>query len=83
VASLIIGILAGSLCAISFIPQVVKIFKTKQTKDISLVTFSVFSLGVLFWLIYGVLIKELPIIIANTFIFSLALFIVVMKIKYG
>jgi len=82
VASFIIGILAGSLCAISFIPQVVKIFKEKQAKGISLVTFSIFSLGVLCWLIYGILIKELPVIIANTFILSLALFIVVMKIKY-
>ncbi|MBU2540768.1 MAG: SemiSWEET transporter [Candidatus Omnitrophica bacterium] len=80
--SFIIGLIAGSLCTISFLPQVIRIFKTKRTKDLSLITFSVFSLGVLLWLIYGILIGELPIILANTATLALALLIVIMKIKY-
>ena len=81
--SLIIGIVAGTLCTLSFLPQVVKIFKTKHTKDLSLVTFSMLSLGVFLWLIYGLLIKEFPVIAANAVTLILALLIVVMKIKYG
>ncbi len=80
--STLIGILAGALCTISFIPQVIKIVKTKQAKDLSVVTFSIFSLGVFLWLIYGVLIKELPVILANAATLAFALFIVVMKIRY-
>lgn len=78
----VIGIIAGTLSTISFLPQLVKIFKTKNAKDLSLITFSIFSLGVLLWLVYGILIREIPIIIANglTLIFVLA--IVVMKIRY-
>lgn len=81
--SFILGIMAGILCTFSFIPQVVKIFRTKNARDISLLTFSVFSLGVILWLIYGIAIKEWPIIIANAVSLILILAIVVMKVKYG
>jgi len=65
------------------LPQVVKIFRTKQTKDLSLITFSMLSMGVFLWLIYGILIKEFPVIAANSVTLILALLIVIMKIKYG
>jgi len=81
--SLIIGLVAGILCTLSFLPQVVKIFRTKQTKDLSLITFSMLSIGVFLWLIYGILIKEFPVIAANSVTLILALLIVIMKIKYG
>lgn len=81
--SSIIGIIAGILCAVSFLPQVLIILKTKNTKDLSLTTFSMLSLGVFLWLIYGILIKDIPIIAANAVVFSLSLIIVGMKIKYG
>jgi len=80
--SLIIGIVAGILCTLSFLPQVVKILKTKRTKDLSLTAFSALSLGVFLWLIYGILIKEFPVIAANAVTFVLSSSIVVMKIKY-
>ncbi len=80
--SLIIGLCAGMLCMVSFLPQLIKIVRTKQTKDLSLITFSVLSVGVFLWLIYGILIGELPIILSNAFIFVLSLLIVAMKIKY-
>lgn len=81
--SLIVGIVAGILCTISFLPQVIKVFKTKQTKDLSLVTFTVFAIGVFLWLVYGVIISELPIILANTATLVMILIIIIMKIKYG
>ena len=80
--NLIIGLSAGILCMVSFLPQVAKIVRTKQTKDLSLITFSLLSLGVFLWLIYGILIGELPIILSNAVIFVLSLLIVKMKIKY-
>ncbi|MFA6282120.1 MAG: SemiSWEET transporter [Candidatus Omnitrophota bacterium] len=79
---LIVGILAGILTTAAFLPQLVRVIKTKHTKDLSLVTFSLFSLGVLLWLIYGVLLNELPIILANAFTLLFAISIVAMKIKY-
>lgn len=81
--SLIIGLVAGVLCTVSFLPQVVKVFKTKHTRDLSLVTFSMLSLGVFLWLIYGILIKEFPVIAANSATLILTLVIVAMKVKYG
>ena len=81
--SLIIGILAGFLCTISFVPQIVRIFKTRHTRDLSLITFSILCLGVFLWLIYGILIKDLPVVLANSVILILCSLIVVMKVKYG
>ena len=81
--SLTIGILAGFLCTISFIPQIVRIFRTRHTRDLSLMTFSILSLGVFLWLIYGILTKDLPVILANSVILVLCSLIVVMKIKCG
>lgn len=80
--SFIIGIIAGILCTISFLPQVIRIARTKRTKDLSLVTFSIFSLGVFLWLVYGLILKELPIILANAATLTLALIIVAMKLKF-
>jgi MtN3 and saliva related transmembrane protein len=81
--TLIIGIAAGTLCTISFLPQIIRILKTRHTKDLSLITYFIFSLGVFLWLIYGVLIKELPVILANAITFIFCLIIIAMKIKYG
>jgi len=78
----IIGGCAGILCTVSFLPQVIKIFRSKNTRDISLVTFSIFSIGVFLWAIYGFLIKDIPVIMTNIAIFVLALSIVFMKLKY-
>lgn len=78
-----IGMIAGFLCAISFLPQVIRIYKTKRVEDLSLVTFSIFSLGVFMWLIYGILIRQLPMILTNSLILILALLIIGMKIRYS
>ncbi|MCX5702597.1 MAG: SemiSWEET transporter [Candidatus Omnitrophica bacterium] len=79
----IIGLVAGILCTVSFLPQVIRAFKTKQTKDLSFSTFSIFSLGVALWIVYGILTKQIPIILTNITILVLALLILIMKAKYG
>lgn len=78
----ILGSLAGTLTTIAFIPQVVKTWKTRSTHDISLVMFSLFSLGVLLWLLYGISLGALPIIIANSITLALAMSILIMKIRF-
>jgi len=78
----IIGGLAGILCTISFLPQVIKMFRSKNTRDISLLMFVILSVGVFLWLVYGILRKDMPVVISNAAIFILALSIVLMKLRY-
>lgn len=77
-----IGLLAGILCTISFLPQVIRAFKTKHTKDLSFATFSIFSIGIVLWIIYGILTKQAPIVLPNVAILVLALSLLIMKAKY-
>lgn len=78
----LLGVSAGTLCTLSFIPQVIRIYRLKDAKDISLLTFSIFSVGVSIWFIYGIIIGQWPIIIANALTLLLALAIVIMKLKF-
>ena len=78
----LVGFFAGFLTTISFLPQVVKTWKSKSASDLSLGMFSVFSLGVMFWLAYGFLIQEPPLIFWNTVTLVLALTILIMKLKF-
>lgn len=81
--TLIIGIAAGALTTVAFLPQLIRVIRTKHTKDLSLVTFSLFAIGVFLWLIYGILLGELPIILANAVTLLFVALIAVMKIKHG
>lgn len=78
----ILGYIAGAMTTISFIPQVVRTWKTKSTKDISLAMFILFCLGVATWMIYGIILNSWPIIVANGVVLVLGLNILVMKIIY-
>ncbi len=78
----LLGIIAGTLTTISFLPQLVKIVKNKSAKDVSLLMFLIFTLGILLWLVYGILTLTLAIIIANSVTIILALSILILKIKY-
>lgn len=80
---LVLGLLAGTLTTISFLPQVIKAFKTKHTRDLSFPTFLLLVLGIVLWIIYGILIRQIPIVLSNAAAFILVLSILIMKIKYG
>ena len=80
--TIMMGYFAGFLTTISFLPQVVKTWKSRSASDLSLGMFSVFSVGVMFWLIYGFLIQEPPIIFWNSVTLALVLAILVMKLKF-
>lgn len=78
----ILGFFAGICVTISVIPQILKIWKTKKVKDISLLTFSVLTFGVALWVLYGVLKNDLPIIITNSISLSLNILMVYFIIYY-
>ena len=77
----ILGYFAGALTTIAFVPQVIKIWKTKSTK-ISLIMFIAFCLGLFLWMLYGIILHSLPVIIANLIGLVLGLIILILKIKY-
>jgi MtN3 and saliva related transmembrane protein len=77
----IIGFVAGFLTTICLIPQTIKALKASDTKSVSLVMYSLFTLGVSLWLIYGVMLHSLPIIICNTVSLPLSVAILAKKIK--
>lgn len=79
----LVGLTAGALTTIAFLPQVLHSWKTKSTKDISLPMFLTFCTGVLLWFIYGVMIQSVPVILANGVTFMLAGAILLMKLKWG
>ena len=78
-----IGGAAAALTTTSFIPQAVKIFRTRHTTDISLGMYALFTLGVTLWLAYGIQLSSWPIIVANAVTLMLAGAVLVMKIKFG
>ena len=78
-----VGLAAGILTTISFLPQAIKTWQTKSTKDISLTMFLAFCLGVALWVIYGFYTRNLPVFLANFATFILAFSILICKLKYG
>jgi len=78
----IVGFLAAILSTFSFLPQVIKTWKSKSAKDLSLGMYLLVSSSVLMWLIYGILQVDWPIILANIVTLSLSLVILYFKIRY-
>ena len=78
----IIGLAAGFCTTAAFLPQAVKTWRTKSAKDLSLGMYLIFCTGVLLWLIYGILISDLPIILTNTVTLILALSILYFKLTF-
>ncbi len=78
-----IGLMAGTLTTISFIPQVLRIWRTRSGKDVSGHMFVIFSLGVALWLIYGICLRDYPIIISNAVTLALSGSVLFLKFKYS
>ncbi|MDR3626153.1 MAG: SemiSWEET transporter [Ignavibacteriaceae bacterium] len=77
----LIGYIAAFCTTIAYVPQAIKVYKTKRTNDISIGTFLLLSTGVALWLVYGIIIVSFPIIAANAVTFILSLYIFIMKMK--
>ena len=79
----LVGSLAAFLTTIAFVPQVLKIWRSKSARDISLPMYLSFTAGVALWLVYGVMIASTPIVVANIVTLCLALAVIVMKRRWG
>jgi len=79
----LIGFVAATCTTIAFLPQAMKIYKSKSAKDIAMPTLITFIIGVTLWLIYGLLIQDYPVIIANLITLIFNLMILFLKLKYG
>lgn len=79
----VIGTLAACLTTASFVPQAWLSFRTRDVGGVSLLMYSVFTVGVALWLVYGLLLGSWPMLIANSITLVLALMILGMKLKYA
>lgn len=78
----LLGLTAGTLTTIAFFPQLLKTWRSKSAKDVSLVMMITFCLGVFLWIVYGVTKGDMPIIVANVVTLTLAILILILKIRY-
>jgi MtN3 and saliva related transmembrane protein len=79
----LLGLLAAFCTTMAFVPQLVKVWRSRSANDISLGMFSLMTLGIALWLIYGIALLDLPLIVANAITLCLAASILVMKLKHG
>ena len=77
-----IGSIAAILTTFAFLPQVIKVIKTKDTESIALGMYLMQVLGIALWLAHGLVIQDLPLILANSVSFILSGIILVYKIRY-
>ena len=79
----LLGYSAASLTTIAFVPQARLTWRAKRAHGVSLTMYALFTVGVALWLCYGIVVGAWPIIIANIITLTLAIFILVMKLRYG
>ncbi|MFM6924410.1 MAG: SemiSWEET family sugar transporter [Ferruginibacter sp.] len=78
----ILGLVAGTITSITFIPQVVKIWQTKSAKDLSIMMLLLLMLGVVLWLIYGLVVMSASIIYTNSMVLLMSLVMMYFKLKF-
>ncbi len=79
----IAGVLAAFLTSIGFVPQIIKTFFMKETKDLSLISLSVIALGTFLWIVYGLSIGDIIVVIANIVTCSTTVTLMIMKRIYN
>lgn len=78
-----LGTVAGFLTTVAFAPQVLGVWKTRSTRDVSLGMYLVFTTGVAFWLAYGLVLGAWPIIVANSVTLALTGTVLILKLRHG
>ena len=78
----ILGLIAGTITSITFIPQVLQIWKTKSAKDISILMLSLLLIGVSLWLAYGIAVKDVAIIYTNGMVLAMSLLMLYFKFRF-
>jgi MtN3 and saliva related transmembrane protein len=79
----ILGLAAGTISSITFLPQVIKIWQTKSAKDLSIPMLLLLVLGVSMWLAYGIIIKNVPVIYTNSTVLLMSFIMLFFKFKYN
>ena len=79
----LIGLAAAFCTTIAFLPQVIKTWRTRSTVDLSLAMFLVFTSGIFLWLVYGLIIGDVPLIAANGITLVLSGTILYFKLRHG
>ncbi len=79
----ILGLAAGTITSITFLPQVIQIWKTKSAKDISLGMLGLLMLGVSMWLVYGIIVKDIAIIYTNSMVLLMSLIMAYFKFRFN
>ncbi|MBI5561523.1 MAG: SemiSWEET transporter [Deltaproteobacteria bacterium] len=79
----LLGLIAGTLTTASFLPQVVKAWRSRHTSDISGLMFYMLAVGIVLWLAYGIIKWDIPLMIANGVSLVLVSMITYFKVKYG
>lgn len=77
------GYVAATLTTLAFVPQVAKTIRSRDTRSISLGMYVVFTIGVVFWFGYGLVLGSWPMIVSNAITFVLASVILAMKLRHG
>lgn len=78
----ILGLAAGTITSITFLPQVIRIWKTKSAKDLSMVMMLLLIVGTSMWLSYGLLINDAAIIYTNSMVLAMSLIMMFFKLRY-
>lgn len=76
-----VGFSAAALTTLAFLPQAIKVWRTRSAGDISLATFSLLCIGIILWLVYGLLTEDAPLIAANAVTLIFALVILWVKVR--
>lgn len=79
----IVGFIAGVLVAISVLPQVIKSWKTRSTKDVALAWSVINIIGQILWIVYGILIGSISLVVMSSITLVMNVFMVVLKLKFG
>jgi MtN3 and saliva related transmembrane protein len=78
----ILGLVAGTITSVTFLPQVIKIWQTKSAKDLSLMMLLLLMLGVVLWLIYGLVVMSAAIIYTNSMVLAMSLIMLYFKLRF-
>ena len=78
----IVGTIGSTLTTLSLLPQVIKLFKTKSVGDLSFLTYISLTVGCFLWVVYGIMLKQPPIYVANIITFLLSASVLTLKIVH-
>jgi MtN3 and saliva related transmembrane protein len=78
-----LGYLAGTLTVVSFLPQVLRAWKSRQTRDLSMGMYTILITASSLWTIYGIIIHDWPVIMTNVLMIAFNLAIVTAKVRFG